>query len=161
MISRLIQLFRRRPDACQLTLAALLVFLALPAAGQNGPRSAIRLRGCGPGGCEPTPRPICSPRAVLPKLAREIRVSGAVSFWATISEQGTVDELKLIRGHILLVEAALEAGKRYRYEPLIQNGKPVAFQTVITIVFALNAEAEQPGCKPQMNSEQARPTLPR
>jgi periplasmic protein TonB len=44
-----------------------------------------------------------------PPLAKSARVQGAVEFTATISKDGTIENLQLIRGHPLLVNAAKDA----------------------------------------------------
>jgi protein TonB len=44
-----------------------------------------------------------------PPLAKSARVQGRVEFTATISKDGTIENLQLVRGHPLLVNAAKEA----------------------------------------------------
>ncbi|HWR36947.1 MAG TPA: energy transducer TonB [Clostridia bacterium] len=52
-----------------------------------------------------------------PELARRSRISGTVKFQAVIAPSGQVRTTKLIGGHPLLVGAAEEALKRWKYEP--------------------------------------------
>jgi protein TonB len=56
---------------------------------------------------------------------------------ANISTDGIVESLKVVSGHPLLVEAALESAKQYRYKPYMENGEPVAMSTQIVLRFAL------------------------
>jgi protein TonB len=56
---------------------------------------------------------------------------------ANIAKGGTVESLKVVSGHPLLVEAALESAKQYRYKPYMQNGEPVAMNSEIVVKFAL------------------------
>ena len=58
---------------------------------------------------------------------------------ANISKEGTVESLKVVSGHPLLVEAALESAKQYRYKPYVQNGEPVAMSTEVVLKFTLVA----------------------
>ena len=44
---------------------------------------------------------------------------------AIIAKDGTIQNLKVISGHPLLVPAALEAVKQWVYQPTLLNGEPV------------------------------------
>jgi periplasmic protein TonB len=72
-----------------------------------------------------------------PSLARIARVSGSVIMEATIDEEGNVAEIKVLSGHILLNEAAVEAVKRWKYSPTVLNGEPIKVQAAITVNFNL------------------------
>ncbi len=74
---------------------------------------------------------------VYPVLARQARIQGMVILDADISRDGAVDALKLVSGHPLLVPAALEAVKQWRYKPYLVNGKPVPVNTQIIVNFTL------------------------
>jgi periplasmic protein TonB len=52
-----------------------------------------------------------------PPLAKSARVQGAVKFTAIISKDGKIENLQLIRGHPLLVDAAKDAVLQWRYRP--------------------------------------------
>jgi len=52
-----------------------------------------------------------------PELARKLNLSGTVKVEVVISANGTVKSTKIIGGHPLLVESAVDAIKRWRYEP--------------------------------------------
>jgi protein TonB len=62
---------------------------------------------------------------VYPKVASMARVSGTVVVEATLTERGTVEEIRVISGHPLLVEAAIDSVKQWQYEPTLLNGIPV------------------------------------
>jgi len=72
-----------------------------------------------------------------PPLARQARVQGTVVLAATISEQGRIENLQVTSGPPMLVAAAIEAVRRWRYRPFLLNGEPVEVSTSITIVFSL------------------------
>ena len=72
-----------------------------------------------------------------PPLARQARVQGAVIMEATISKEGTVLDLRVIKGHPLLDAAAIEAVRQWRYKPTMLNGEAVDVITTITVNFAL------------------------
>jgi protein TonB len=71
-------------------------------------------------------------------LARQTRISGTVRLHAIIGKDGTVRELTLESGHPLLVQAALDAVRQWRYQPTLLNGEPVEVDTTIDVIFSLN-----------------------
>ena len=75
---------------------------------------------------------------VYPPLARQTRISGTVRLHAIIGKDGTVHELEVMNGHPLLVQAALEAVRQWRYKPTLLNGEPVEVDTTIDVIFSLN-----------------------
>jgi protein TonB len=75
---------------------------------------------------------------VYPPLARQTRISGTVRLHAIISKSGGVQQLEVISGHPLLVQAALDAVKQWRYRPTTLNGEPVEVDTTIDVIFSLN-----------------------
>jgi TonB family protein len=52
-----------------------------------------------------------------PELARRLRIVGAVKIQVVISPEGKVKSTKVIGGHPLLVQAALDAIRRWKFEP--------------------------------------------
>ena len=50
---------------------------------------------------------------------------------------GTITHVEVVRGHPLLAEAAVAAVRQWRYGPSLLNGKPIAVQREVTIVFKL------------------------
>jgi protein TonB len=78
------------------------------------------------------------PKPVYPPLAKQARISGVVHLAAVISANGTIQDLKVISGHPLLIPAALEAVKQWVYQPTLLNGEPVEVQTQIDVNFTLS-----------------------
>ncbi len=78
---------------------------------------------------------ISSPKPQYPALARAARVQGVVLLNATISKEGTIKDLKVISGHPLLNEAAMEAVRQWRYKPQMLNQQPIEVITTITVNF--------------------------
>ena len=72
-----------------------------------------------------------------PVLARSARIQGAVVLQAVISKQGTIENLKVLSGHPMLVPATIDAVKQWRYRPYILNSEPVEVETQITVSFSL------------------------
>jgi protein TonB len=72
-----------------------------------------------------------------PVLARQMRIEGPVLIKAIIRRQGTIEMAQIISGHPLLVQAALQAVRQWKYRPYILNGDPVEVETEITVNFVL------------------------
>ena len=77
-------------------------------------------------------------KPTYPQIAKNARIQGAVVLQAEISKQGTIENLRVISGHPMLVPAALDAVKQWRYKPYYLNGEPVAVETTITVNFTLS-----------------------
>jgi len=73
-----------------------------------------------------------------PPLARQARIQGTVLMEATISKDGTIENLKVTSGHPMLITAAVQAVKQWKYRPYLLNGDPVEVQTTIQVNFTLN-----------------------
>jgi len=56
---------------------------------------------------------------------------------AMISRDGSIESLRVIRGHALLNQAALDAVQQWRYRPTMLNGDPVEVITTVTVTFRL------------------------
>jgi protein TonB len=98
------------------------------------------------------PRPVAAPlrishisegnliRKVLPEyppLARSARIQGPVVLQAMISKEGVIENLRVVTGHPMLVPAAIDAVRQWRYRPYILNNEPVEVETQITVNFGL------------------------
>jgi TonB family protein len=51
-----------------------------------------------------------------PELARRMNITGVVKVEVTVAKNGTIKNAKLVGGHPVLANAALEAVKKWRYE---------------------------------------------
>jgi protein TonB len=74
-------------------------------------------------------------RPAYPALAIAARVQGPVVLNALISRSGTIENLRLVSGHPMLVQAAIDAVRQWRYRPYLLNGEPVEVETQITVNF--------------------------
>jgi protein TonB len=75
---------------------------------------------------------------VYPPLAKQARIQGTVRFTAIIGKDGTIQNLQLVTGHPLLVEAARQAVSQWQYKPTLLNGEPVEVVTQIDVNFTLS-----------------------
>lgn len=70
-----------------------------------------------------------------PVQALQQRIDGAVVLQAWVAKDGSVRDLKLVKGYFVLGRAAIDAVKQWRFKPYVQNGKPSEFRTTITLNF--------------------------
>lgn len=91
------------------------------------------------GGRVQAPTLIRQVQPVYPVLAREARIHGDVVIDSVIDERGQVTQMKVVSGHPLLVSAAFDAVRQWRYEPTRLNGVPVAIEMEITVHFRLGS----------------------
>jgi protein TonB len=82
-------------------------------------------------------RLVFGPKPAYPALAKTARVEGSVRLHALIARDGTVENVQLISGPPLLVAAAMEAIRQWRYQPTILNGESVPVETDILVTFTL------------------------
>ena len=75
---------------------------------------------------------------VYPELPKRIRLGGDVSLEVIISPEGRVESVRVVSGHPMLVNAARDAARGWRFEPTLLNGVPVRVTGVITFVFKLS-----------------------
>ena len=75
---------------------------------------------------------------VYPALAKQIRISGSVRLEGVIAKDGTIQKLKVLSGHPLLVTAAVDAVRQWVYSPTQLNGQAVEVIAPIDVNFILN-----------------------
>jgi protein TonB len=92
------------------------------------PRSSVMMQGYLVHRVEP----------IYPPLARAARIQGQVRLQAIINRDGRIENLQALSGHPMLVQAALDAVRQWRYRPYILNGDPVEVETQVTVNFVLS-----------------------
>ena len=73
-----------------------------------------------------------------PFLAVQTGTQGTVVLHAIINSEGRIEALEIVSGHPLLVQAAVDAVRQWRYRPTFLNGEPVEVETSITVTFRLS-----------------------
>jgi periplasmic protein TonB len=104
---------------------------ALPVA--QGPKSPIRV-----GGDVKPPRLLFGPPPDYPLLAKQSRLAGIVVIDAIIDENGNVKGMRVISGHPLLIQAALTAVSKRRYEPTVLDGEPTPIALRVEVSFSFS-----------------------
>ena len=73
-----------------------------------------------------------------PALAKQAHIQGTVVLRAVIDREGIIQDLQVISGHPLLVPAAINAVRQWRYHPFYLNDQPVEVETRVTVNFSLS-----------------------
>jgi periplasmic protein TonB len=97
------------------------------------PVQAVRV-----GGQIKEPKKLKHVAPTYPDIAKQARVQGVVILECTISPQGKVTDVKLLRGIPLLDAAAIEAVRQWVYTPTLLNGVPVPVIMTVTVNFRLS-----------------------
>jgi len=105
----------------------------LPDAPPPPPQQAVRV-----GGQIKEPKKLKTVNPAYPDIAKQARVQGVVILEATISPQGKVTDIKVLRGIPLLDQAAQDAVRQWVYTPTLLNGVPVPVIMTVTVNFKLS-----------------------
>jgi TonB family protein len=108
-----------------------------PPETRRPPAPPQRRQAYRPGGEVSEPKKVLHVPPVYPPIALSAGVQGVVILEATISENGTIENVRTLRSHPLLERAAVEAVKRWRYTPTRLNGQPVPIILTVTVNFMI------------------------
>lgn len=105
----------------------------------NAPEAKVQLTmtpGIGGPPADCAPIPFVRVRPVYPAAAEQNRIQGWVLLEFSISEIGSVINPRVKRAFppMIFERAALNAIKKWRYKPKIENGKPVTLQGILIII---------------------------
>lgn len=83
------------------------------------------------------PQPLATPAPRYPQEALRMGAGGTVRITVTVAADGSVERQELAdsSGNRYLDRAALEAVRRWRFQPATRNGQPVAAEVSVPIVF--------------------------
>jgi protein TonB len=72
-----------------------------------------------------------------PEIARKAKIQGKVVVQAIINEQGDVESAEVLKSQPMLDASAIEAVKKWKYQPATLNGKPVKVYFTVQVNFSL------------------------
>jgi len=72
-----------------------------------------------------------------PPLAMKAHISGIVLLRITVDEGGNVTDAKVVSGHPLLVPAAIDAVRHWKYSPTLLDGHAVPVIATVAVNFTL------------------------
>jgi TonB family protein len=70
-----------------------------------------------------------------PAAAKGSGLAGSVVLQVSIAPDGSVQDAKFLQGSFIFARAAIDAVKQWRFKPYAMNGRAVAVETVITLIF--------------------------
>jgi TonB family protein len=119
---------------------AFLIFLAFARAGyaQGSVQTPTET------GVRPLPPNVTRPKLIhselpkYPKDAKKAGIAGTVVLKATIAKDGRVKDPEYVSGPEELADSAINAVKKWKYQPMLINGKPVEVSTNISVEFNPN-----------------------
>lgn len=90
------------------------------------------------GGGVSAPRVVYAPDPEYSEEARQAKYQGTVILWVVVDPQGRPRDLRVLRSLGLgLDEKAMEAVRKWRFEPATKDGLPVAVQVSVEVRFHL------------------------
>lgn len=89
------------------------------------------------GGEVKPPRQTVNVQPVYSVIARTAQVEGVVTVVAVIDEKGDVVQARAVSGPPLLLEPALQAVTKWKYEPTVLDGVPVSIEMQVSVQFHL------------------------
>ena len=79
-----------------------------------------------------------------PPDALKRRIQGQVVLRVNIDKEGKVFRIEPVSGHELLIPAAMDAVRQWRYKPYLLNNQAVELDTEVLINFTLSGKLEDP-----------------
>lgn len=72
---------------------------------------------------------------IVPPLAKAVKIGGKVQLHIVISPPGEVQSATFVSGHPLLVQAAIDAVKQWKFKPFLEGNSPIAVATDVELDF--------------------------
>ncbi len=75
----------------------------------------------------------------FPVIAKQLRIQGTVELEAVVSEAGAVEKVNILSGNPVLTRPAMEALKKWKFTPVLVEGKAVKALAAVAFTFQNNA----------------------
>ena len=72
-----------------------------------------------------------------PPAAKQLKVTGTQEVEITVNEEGSVVDAKVIKGNAMFSAASTSAVKQWKFTPLVQDGAPKGFTSVIVFNYSM------------------------
>jgi protein TonB len=70
-----------------------------------------------------------------PPMARQLKIAGDVDLEAVVKEDGTVEKVNVVDGNPVLTKAGSEALMKWKFRPVMADGKAVKALAPVTFSF--------------------------
>jgi TonB family protein len=67
----------------------------------------------------------------FPPAAKQLHLSGPQEVAVVVNSAGDVEEAKVVKGNAVFSSASLAAVKQWKFTPLVKDGQPTKFATVL------------------------------
>jgi TonB family protein len=104
-----------------------------PTVGPVLPRGVLKV-----GDAVKTPKRLVNAAPTYPQEAIDAKVQGVVVLDVLVDAEGVPSEVQVVQGIPLLDAAAIEAVKKWRYEPTLLNGVAVPIAMTVSLNFSLD-----------------------
>ena len=99
-------------------------------------------------GCEPStpkqPAILCGYVVpIYPPMAKAAGIEGTVVVFAQIDKSGRIDWVRIVSGPEPLRQGAMDAVKSWVYRPILIDGSPHGFRSVIKVNFTIEKPSAQ------------------
>ena len=74
---------------------------------------------------------------IYPEEAKRNRIQGQVQLAVVINKQGDVVDVEVVDGPIELAVSAVNAVRRWKYQPYLLQGEPIAVHTLVIVNYSL------------------------
>ena len=82
------------------------------------------------------PKIIHKVEPVYPERARSLRIEGIVMLRVRTDNEGNVNSIEVLRSDsTILNQAAIDAVKQWKYQPIYRNGNPIPIVTIVAVIF--------------------------
>jgi len=109
------------------TACFLLVLLAASVAGQEAVKKLTR--------AEADSAAVSKVEPEYPAFAKQLKISGEVNLEAVVSEDGKVEKVNVLDGNPVLTKAGAEALMKWKFKPVLADGKPVKALAPVSFNF--------------------------
>lgn len=106
-----------------------------PTVGPLLPRDVLKV-----GGPVKPPQRIVNAAPTYPQDAIDAKVQGVVVLDVIVDAEGVPSDIQVAQSIPMLDAAAIEAVRKWRYEPTLMNGKPVPIAMTISLNFSLDQQ---------------------
>src|SRR5204863_20171 len=81
---------------------------------------------------------------VYPPMAKIANISVDVALQVIIGKDGTVLNVRALNGHPILIQAAMDAVRQWKYRPYLLNEEPVEVETTVIVRFHMDEKSPPP-----------------
>ena len=89
--------------------------------------------------------PVRTDPPIYPLAAQKQGIQGQVWVKLFVTERGEVEKVEVISGDPRLTKAAVEAAKKWKFQPFIKNGKPAKVTAQMPVDFAFRDKIMENG----------------